>query len=386
MSAPDPHEQRFEPIPFTVTARCGAARCGRMTLAHGEVETPIFMPVGTAGTVKGQTPEALKGADVEILLGNTYHLFLRPGLDVLKLHGGLHDMMHWDRPILTDSGGYQVFSLKELRTIHEEGVEFRNHIDGSKHLFTPESVIGIQEVIGSDIMMAFDECPPLDAETVDRRYLEQSMARTTRWAKRCLSARTRADCALFAITQGGTELDLRQHHLEELLPLPFDGFAIGGLSVGEAKPRMYETVEAVAPQLPEDRPRYLMGVGTPEDIVACVARGVDMFDCVLPTRNGRNGQLFTRHGRMTIKHARYRMDKGPVDPHCDCPTCTHYSRAYLRHLFISREMLAAHLVTLHNIHYYLDLIAELRAAIRAGTLDVFIAQCREGWSRSERGA
>ncbi|MEO1271199.1 MAG: tRNA guanosine(34) transglycosylase Tgt, partial [Myxococcota bacterium] len=199
-------------------------------------------------------------------------------------------------------------------------------------------------------------------------------------------ARTRADCALFAITQGGTELDLRQHHLEELLPLPFDGFAIGGLSVGEAKPRMYETVEAVAPQLPEDRPRYLMGVGTPEDIVACVARGVDMFDCVLPTRNGRNGQLFTRHGRMTIKHARYRMDKGPVDPHCDCPTCTHYSRAYLRHLFISREMLAAHLVTLHNIHYYLDLIAELRAAIRAGTLDVFIAQCREGWSRSERGA
>ncbi|MBH24137.1 MAG: tRNA guanosine(34) transglycosylase Tgt [Myxococcales bacterium] len=385
-TAPDPREERFERIPFTVTDRCGEARCGRMKLAHGEVETPIFMPVGTAGTVKGLTPEALKDADVEIILGNTYHLFLRPGLDVLEMHGGLHEMMHWDRPILTDSGGYQVFSLKELRTIREEGVEFRNHIDGRKHLFTPESVIATQEVIGSDIMMAFDECPPLGEEAVDRRYLERSMARTTRWAKRCLSARTRPDCALFAITQGGTELDLRQRHLEELLPLPFDGYAIGGLSVGEAKPRMYETVEAIAPQLPEDRPRYLMGVGTPEDLVECVARGVDMFDCVLPTRNGRNGQLFTSRGRMIIKHARYRTDMGPVDPECDCPTCTHYTRAYLRHLFISREMLAGHLVTLHNIHYYLNLIGGLRAAIRAGTLDAFIARCKEGWSHSERGA
>jgi len=376
-------EAWFELAPFAVTATCGQARCGTLTLAHGVVETPIFMPVGTAGTVKGLTPAQLGDIGVEILLGNTYHLFLRPGLEVLSAHGGLHGMMGWPRPILTDSGGYQVFSLKELRKITEEGVTFQNHIDGSRHLFTPENVIQTQEVIGSDIMMAFDECPPM---TAGRDYMVRSMERTSRWAARCLEARTRPDCALFGITQGGVDLDLRASHIEELSVMPFDGFAIGGLSVGEAKEKMYETVEFAAPRLPADRPRYLMGVGTPQDLVECVSRGVDMFDCVLPTRNGRNGQLFTRNGRMSIKQVRYRLDLDPVDPQCGCYTCRNFSRAYLRHLYVAGEMLAGELATLHNVHYYLDLVRELRVAIRAGTLDAFVASCREGWARSERGA
>ena len=370
-------EQRFDLISFDVTATCGEARCGTMQLAHGEVKTPIFMPVGTAGTVKGINPMQLEAAGVEILLGNTYHLFLRPGLEVLELHGGLHNMMGWTKPILTDSGGYQVFSLEELRKITEEGVEFQNHIDGSPHLFTPENVIGIQEVIGSDIMMAFDECPPM-TEGLD--YIKRSMERTTRWARRCLDARTRPDCALFGITQGGVDQALRAEHIEALCELPFDGFAIGGLSVGEAKERMYETVEFAAPRLPADRPRYLMGVGTPEDIVACVYRGVDMFDCVMPTRNGRNGQLFTRNGKIKIKQARYKLDTAPPDPECGCYTCAHFSRAYLRHLYLAHEMLAGQLVSLHNIHYYLELVGELREAIETGTLDARVASMRSAWA------
>ncbi len=369
--------------PFEITHTDGNARAGRLTLAHGVVETPIFMPVGTLGTVKGLTPDDLRGAHVQILLGNTYHLFLRPGLEVLAAHGGLHGMMGWSGPILTDSGGYQVFSLKDLRRITEEGVTFQNHIDGSKHLFTPEKVIQIQEVIGSDIMMAFDECPPLPCE---RDYMVRSMERTTRWAVRCLQARTRPECALFGIVQGGVDIELRRQHLAQLQSLPFDGFALGGLSVGEAKPRMYETVEAIAPELPAHRPRYLMGVGTPEDLLACVQRGVDMFDCVLPTRNGRNGQLFTSRGRLSIKQATYRLDLQPPDPECACATCARFTRAYLRHLYIADEMLAGQLITLHNVHYYLHLMQGMRDAIRAGRLDAFAQACRDGWRESPRGA
>jgi queuine tRNA-ribosyltransferase len=368
---------------FEVEATDGEARIGRMHLAHGEVETPIFMPVGTSGTVKGITPLELEEARVEILLGNTYHLFLRPGLDVIAKFGGLHKMMGWRHPILTDSGGYQVFSLKDLRKISEEGVMFRNHLDGAKHLFTPELVVEIQETLGSDIMMAFDECPPLPA---DRSYLVESLARTTRWAKRCLAARTRPDCALFGITQGGVDLELRRAHVDELCQLPFDGFAIGGLSVGEAKPRMYETVEAVAPLLPAHKPRYLMGVGTPRDLIECIERGVDMFDCVLPTRNGRNGQLFTSRGRMIIKHAKYRLDDSPPDPECSCYTCSNFSRAYLRHLFKSGEMLAGRLMTGHNLAYYLVLVRRARAAIRTGNFQAFKSECLAGWAESGRGA
>ena len=349
---------------FELLATDGPARRGRLHLAHGVVETPVFMPVGTYGTVKGMTPEHLTGIGAQIILGNAYHLYLTPGLDVIGDHGGLHAMMGWDRPLLTDSGGYQVFSLKELREISEDGVVFRDHRSGDKHLFTPEKVIAIQEVIGSDVMMCFDECPELPAAP---GYLEQSMDRTTRWAKRCLNARTREDCALFAITQGGVDPALRLRHIETLAALPFDGFAIGGLSVGEAKPAMYDTVEVCAPALPPDRPRYLMGVGTPRDLIECVLRGVDMFDCVMPTRNGRNGQLFTSRGKLIIKHARFERDLAPPDPECGCPTCSQFSRAYIRHLFKQNEMLAAHLITLHNLYFYLALMRGLQTSIEDGS-------------------
>lgn len=368
---------------FELEAVDGQARAARLHLAHGEVETPIFMPVGTAGTVKGMTPRELDEAGVQILLGNTYHLNLRPGLDVIERFGGLHDMMGWRKPILTDSGGYQVFSLKDLRKISEEGVAFRNHLDGAKEMFSPEHVIAIQETIGSDIMMAFDECPALPAT---RSYLVDSLARTTRWARRCIDARTRPECALFGITQGGVDLDLRRAHVDELSQLPFDGFAIGGLSVGEAKPKMYETVAAVAPRLVADKPRYLMGVGTPRDLIECIRRGVDMFDCVLPTRNGRNGQLFTSRGRLVIKHANYRLDQRPPDPDCQCYTCQNFSRAYLRHLFKSGEMLAGRLITGHNIAYYLRLMGDARAAIKDGRFDAFASECVRAWDDSPRGA
>ena len=380
MPTTDPTKARFDLAPFEVTAQDGQARQGRLTLAHGDVHTPVFMPVGTYGTVKGMPPEAIEATGAQIILGNAYHLYIRPGLEILGLHGGLHKMMGWNKPILTDSGGYQVFSLKELRKISEEGVEFRDHKAGDKHKLTPEAIIAAQEVIGSDIMMAFDECPDL---TRPRRYLEASMARTTRWAKRCLEARTRPDCALFGITQGGVDLELRQRHIEELCPLPFDGFAIGGLSVGEAKSAMYETVEAVAPTLPADRPRYLMGVGTPNDLLECIRRGVDMFDCVMPTRNGRNGQVFTSQGRRIIQHARYKQDLEPLDPNCDCYTCQNYSRSYIRHLFVNNEMLAGYLLTLHNIHYYINLVDGARAAIAAGGLDAYIARVQAGWEAGD---
>ncbi len=357
---------------FEEQARDGMARTGYFQTAHGKVETPIFMPVGTLGTVKAMRPDQLvEEVKAQIVLGNTYHLYLRPGLEIIELHGGLHEMMNWDRPILTDSGGYQVFSLKDLRKIEENGVQFQDHISGSRHFFTPEKVIEIQEVLGSDIMMAFDECPPAGAS---REYMRNSMARTTRWEKRCLEARTRTDCALFGILQGGIDAELRREHIDALCDLPFDGFAIGGLSVGEASQAMYDTVEVSTPLMPADKPRYLMGVGTPQNLVECIGRGIDMFDCVLPTRNARNGQCFTSRGVVKIRNAVHKHDLGPLDPDCSCYTCTNFTRAYLRHLYKSKEMLAGQLCTLHNLTYYLDLVRQARQAIEEGRFEAFRRQ------------
>ncbi len=361
--------ERCETFQWTVEANDGAARAGRLELRNGVVETPIFMPVGTKGTVKAMTPEELTGmVGAQIILGNTYHLYLRPGLEIIEMHGGLHQMMHWDRPILTDSGGYQVFSLEDLRKIKEDGVEFQDHVDGSRHMFTPERVVQIQETLGSDIMMAFDECPPHDAP---ERYMLESMARTTRWEKRCLAARTRPDCALFGILQGGVREDWRKMHAEELVPEPFDGFAIGGLSVGEESQALYDTVEVSTPLMPDDKPKYLMGVGTPEDLVECIARGVDMFDCVLPTRNARNAQCFTSYGVLNVRNATSAMSMDPIDPACDCYTCQNYTQAYVRHLYKSREILAARLCTIHNLTYYLKLVGDARSAILEGRFAAF---------------
>ena len=360
---------------FKEEAADGMARAGRVTTRNGEIQTPIFMPVGTLGTVKSMAPEELTALGTQILLGNTYHLYLRPGMEVVEAHGGLHQMMNWSGPILTDSGGYQVFSLKDLRKITEDGVEFRDHIAGSKHLFTPESVVAIQETLGSDIMMVFDECPPHD---VDERYMTDSMARTTRWAQRCLDARTRNDCALFGILQGGTNTKLRSQHVDQLCGMPFDGFAIGGLSVGESPESMYETVEHTTPLMPRSKPKYLMGVGRPEDLVENIKRGIDMFDCVMPTRNGRNGQCFTRFGKINLRNAIWEKHIGPIDDECDCYTCRNFTRAYVRHLLKSREILGARLCTTHNLHYYLWLVGQAREAILEHRFDAFYA---DFWSR-----
>ena len=339
------------------------ARAGTVHLTHGDVPTPIFMPVGTAGTVKAMTPQNLRDIGARIVLGNTYHLYLRPGLDVIRAHGGLHRMMGWERPILTDSGGYQVFSLEGLRKIREEGVEFRSHIDGSKHLFTPEHVVHIQETLGSDIAMAFDECP---VSTADRATIETSIDRTTRWEHRCAEARTRGDQAMFGIVQGGLFEDLRAEHARAITALPFEGFAIGGLSVGETFEDMVRLTRFTAPLLPVGKPRYLMGVGKPEDILHAIAAGVDMFDCVLPTRNARNGMLLSFEGDLVIKNAAYREDVRPVSASCTCYTCTNFTRAYLRHLFIAKEVLFTVLNTIHNLAFYLELVTQARAAIFEG--------------------
>lgn len=358
-----------ETFQFEEVAQDGAARAGKIQTARGEILTPIFMPVGTVGTVKAMRPDELEEqVEAQIILGNTYHLYLRPGMEVVGLHGGLHKMMNWKRPILTDSGGFQVFSLKDLRKIREDGVEFRDHISGARHFFTPEKVIAIQETLGSDIMMAFDECPPAG---MDERYMRDSMARTTRWEKRCLQARTRTDSALFGILQGGISEELRREHAEELCALPFDGFAIGGLSVGEEIQAMYDTVEFTTPMMPREKPRYLMGVGTPEDLVECIARGVDMFDCVMPTRNARNGQCFTSEGVIKIRNAAYEKDLRPLDEECDCYTCQNFTRAYLRHLYKAQEILASQLSTLHNLRYYLRLVGQARQAILDGEFEKF---------------
>ena len=345
-----------------------AARLGSLTTTHGRIDTPIFMPVGTQATVKAMTPEELIEVGSQIILANTYHLYLRPGHDLIARLGGLHRFMHWDRPILTDSGGFQVFSLGELRKISEEGVKFRSHIDGSSHFISPEVSIAIQEALGSDIAMCFDECPPYPAE---KSYVQKSLELTTRWARRCKEAHGRPDQALFGIVQGGMHPELRQESARQLAEIGFDGYALGGLSVGEEKGIMYEMMQACSDILPEERPRYIMGIGAPEDLIEGIHHGFDMFDCVMPTRNARNGALFTVKGRINIKAAIYAEDSGPVDPECGCYVCRNYSRAYLRHLYRSQEILASRLNSWHNLHFYLNLMAEARRAIAAGNFAGF---------------
>jgi len=350
-------------IDFKLLKQDGKARLGSLTTPHGIIDTPIFMPVGTQATVKAMTPEELKEVDARIILANTYHLYIRPGHELIARMGGLHKFMGWDRPLLTDSGGFQVFSLSELRKISEDGVRFQSHLDGSYHTISPEGAIAIQEALGADIIMCFDECPPYPAEY---QYVRTSMELTSRWAKRCKEAKKRPDQALFGIVQGGMYPELRAQSAADLREIGFDGYALGGLSVGEAPNLRYELMECCSGLLPTDQPRYVMGIGTPEDLVEGVNSGYDMFDCVMPTRNARNGMLFTRSGRINIKGAAYTEDSGPIDPECSCYVCRNYSRAYLRHLFRSGEILAARLNTWHNLHYYLSLMAEIRAAIAAG--------------------
>jgi queuine tRNA-ribosyltransferase len=353
---------------FDLLATDGAARRGRMTFARGTVETPAFMPVGTYGTVKAMTPEELRAVGAEIILGNTFHLMLRPGVGVVRAHGGLHGFTHWDGPILTDSGGFQVWSLGALRKLTEEGVWFQSPVDGAKVFLGPEEAIAVQHALDADVIMVFDECTPYPATEPEAR---QSMELSLRWAERCRRAHGEHPAALFGIVQGGMYEQLRDISLTGLTQIGFDGYALGGLSVGEPKETMYAIVDHLAPRMPADRPRYLMGVGTPEDLVEAVRRGMDMFDCVLPTRNARNGWLYTSTGHVKIKHSRHAADTSPVDPACDCYTCRNYSRAYLRHLHQANEILGARLATIHNLHYYQTIMRGLRSAIAEKRLDDF---------------
>lgn len=352
----------------------GLARRGSLNLAHGTVETPAFMPVGTYGTVKAMSPEELKTINAQIVLGNTFHLWLRPGLEAVEAHGGLHRFMGWDRPILTDSGGFQVFSLGALRKISEQGVHFSSPLNGDKLFLTPEESMRIQKILNSDIVMIFDECTPYPAEHDVAAY---SMRLSLRWAERSKAAHNGNPNALFGIVQGGMHEDLRDESLRELGKMEFDGYAIGGLSVGEPKTDMRRILAHTAPQLPHDKPRYLMGVGTPEDLVSGVQNGIDMFDCVLPTRNARHGILFTQFGDLRIKNARFRLDPSPVDTECECYCCRNFSRSYLHHLIRCGEILGARLATIHNLHYYQQLMAGLRGAIEQGQLDAFVSGFHE---------
>jgi len=347
------------------------ARAGKITLKGAydkshTILTPTFMPVGTLGTVKSMTPQDLRQIDAQIILGNTYHLYLRPGHQLVEKLGQLHKFMAWDGPILTDSGGFQVFSLSKLNKIEEKGVTFRSHIDGSKHQFTPELSMEVQRSLGSDIVMAFDDCPPYPAT---QKQVDEAMGRTLRWAKRGLDFPLKSHQARFGIVQGGLYEQLREKSAAEMTELPFDGFAIGGLSIGESPELMQEMTQFTAPLLPEDKPRYLMGVGRPEDLVEGVRSGVDMFDCVMPTRNARNGQLFTSYGKVNIKNTRYKEDNSPLDPECECDTCKNYTRAYLRHLFVNQELLSARLNTLHNLTFYTQLMKQMRSAILQNQFD-----------------
>ncbi|RMF84335.1 MAG: tRNA guanosine(34) transglycosylase Tgt [Nitrospirae bacterium] len=353
---------------FELIATDGRARAGLLRLARGSVRTPVFMPVGTAATVKAVTPADLERLGAQMVLANTYHLALRPGAERVAALGGLHRFCGWSGPILTDSGGYQVFSLAERRRLDEEGVRFRSHLDGRELHLTPEEAVRVQEQLGSDILMCLDECPPAGAE---REALAQAVARTHRWAARCREAHGDRPGALFGIVQGGTDLALRRQSAEGLVALDFPGYAIGGVSVGEPPAEMRRVVAATCAWLPEARPRYLMGVGRPEDLVEAVARGVDLFDCVLPTRNARNGMLFTRTGPVVIRNAEHADDPAPVDPECGCYACRRFSRAYLRHLFKAREITGLHLNTIHNLHYYLTLMRTMRDAIVRGRFSHF---------------
>ena len=373
-------------LKFRVETMDGEARAGVIITRRGEIETPVFMPVGTAGTVKGIRFETLESdLDAKIILGNTYHLWLRPGTDVIKSAGGLHRFTSWNRPLLTDSGGFQVFSLGALRKITEEGTEFRSHVDGSLRFLSPEISMEVQATLGSDIVMVFDECAPGEAS---HQQAEQSLNLTARWANRSKVAFQRLQAegqdtghvefdglsgnqSLFGIVQGAGHLDLRRNSLEQTINIGFDGYAIGGLSVGEEKSLMFDVIEDIAPRMPEDSPRYLMGVGTPEDLVEAVARGVDMFDCVLPTRNGRTGQAFTSTGKLNIKNAQWISDSRPLDESCRCSVCRRHSRAYLRHLYMSGEMLASILLTHHNLAFFLDTMRGVRQSIRSGDFPTF---------------
>lgn len=350
-------------IKYTLKKTCAqtGARLGEISTPHGTIHTPVFMPVGTKATVKAMTPEEVFGLGAEIILGNTYHLYMRPGHELIAKAGGLHAFMNWHGPILTDSGGFQVFSLGNLRKIQEEGVTFQSHIDGSKHFISPEKAIEIQNALGSDIMMAFDECPPYPAEY---DYVKQSLEMTTRWAKRCQAAhKNTAKQALFGIVQGGMYKDLREQSARELVALDLPGYSIGGLSVGEPKPLMYEVLDYTVPLLPSDKPRYLMGVGSPDALIEGVIRGIDMFDCVLPTRTARMGTAMTASGSISIKRAEYRQDFSPLDSDCDCYTCRNYTRAYLRHLYKENEILSARLLSYHNLYFLTHLMADIRRAI-----------------------
>ncbi|MDD3310710.1 tRNA guanosine(34) transglycosylase Tgt [Pseudodesulfovibrio sp.] len=362
-----------QPGQFTIHATDGQARRATLVTAHGEIQTPIFMPVGTQGTVKSLTPDDLVEMNAQIILGNTYHLYLRPGDDLVARRGGLHKFANWKRPILTDSGGFQVFSLESIRKITELGVEFRSYIDGSKHFFSPEKVIDIQKNLGSDIMMVLDECVGFGQ---DRTYTERSLEMTTRWARRCRDhyPKGSGDQLMFGIVQGGFHKDLRERSLEQLREIDFEGFAIGGLSVGESTEVMYDILHHIAPLLPSEKPRYLMGVGTPLDILEGVSAGVDMFDCVLPSRNARNGTLFTSRGKINIKRAEFAEDDSPLDPECNCYTCRNFTKAYLRHLYQAKELLSYRLNTYHNLHFYLQLMQQIRDAIEAGTFSALKAK------------
>ncbi len=358
-------------VRFTIAARDGRARTGALSLPRGEIRTPAFMPVGTAATVKAMLPGSVRATGADVLLGNTYHLMLRPGAERVARLGGLHRFMNWDRPILTDSGGFQVMSLADLRKLTEAGVTFRSHVDGSRHMLSPETSMEIQRLLGSDIVMAFDECPALPAS---EEAVAASMRLSMRWARRSRDAfGDRSGHALFGIMQGGVTRELREESAAALAAIGFDGYAIGGLAVGEGQAAMFGVLDYAPAALPDDRPRYLMGVGKPDDIVGGVLRGVDMFDCVLPTRSGRTGQALTRRGAVNLRNARHAEDPRPLDPDCGCPTCREYSRAYLHHVVRSGEIIAAMLLTWHNLHYYQDLMAGLRGAIAAGGLGAFVA-------------
>ena len=359
---------------FELGSLDGNARAGVLRFERGEIQTPVFMPVGTYGTVKAMTPEELVDIGVQIVLGNTYHLMLRPGTEVLKRHGGLHGFMNWPGPILTDSGGYQVFSLGHSRTISEEGVTFRSPVNGDKIFLSPEISMEVQAAMGSDIVMVFDECTPFPA-TIDAA--RASMELSLRWATRSKTAHSGADGALFGIVQGGMYSDLRHASLAGLLEIGFDGYAVGGLSVGEPKDEMYRVMRDIAEQLPADKPRYFMGVGTPEDLLEAIGCGIDMFDCVLPTRSGRTGQAFTRRGAINLRNARHAQDERPLDDACGCPTCAGYSRGYLHHLIRAKEILGAMLLTWHNLHYYQTLMRTLREAVAAGGLATVSAELRD---------
>jgi len=353
----------------------GAARRGRLHLGHGVVQTPVFMPVGTYGTVKAMTPAELREIGAEIILGNTFHLMLRPGPEIVRAHGGLHGFMRWERPILTDSGGFQVWSLSELRKISEEGVRFASPINGDRIFLTPERAIEVQHALGADIVMQFDECTPYPATEPQARA---SMELSARWGQRCRTAHGDNPNALFGIVQGGMYPGLRAESLQRLQQIGFDGYAIGGLSVGEREEERLAVLDALAPQLPPQHPHYLMGVGTPRDLVQAVGRGIDMFDCVMPTRNARNGHLFTSQGVIKIRNAQHREDQGPLDPACSCSTCQTYSRAYLHHLDKCNEILGARLNTLHNLHYYVELMRRIRAAIERGVYAAFATEFLAG--------